>query len=297
MTNFYRPRVRRDPETLTDLVTVLGLANNAANVVMQLALPGVGHGVQESRVASGRAVDRPLKRARTTTAYLAVALYGNDRDKAELRATIARVHSHVHSTAASPVAYSGNSRPLQLWVAACLFRYYVDQYELLYGPLGEPALDRLTAAAAPLATGVNVPAEQWPQTWRAFEEYWCGALEQVAVAPEVRDYNENLANLRFLTGPWGPIGVALSSLLGPSFHFFTRATIHPEFRDAMGWDWTEDNQRRFDRLLKLIRILDRVYPGRALYYGHLMDLRIRRAFKRSPLGPLRLDGGRGTGAR
>ena len=51
----------------------VGLLAGAANVIMQLASPGVGYGVMESRVESGRIDRHPIKRARTTFTYLAVA--------------------------------------------------------------------------------------------------------------------------------------------------------------------------------------------------------------------------------
>lgn len=288
MINSYR---RRAPETLEDLVTLAGLSNNAANVVMQMAVPGVGHGVEESRVASGRLVDRPLKRARTTTQYLAVAIYGNKQDKDAYRKVIADAHSHVYSTEQSPVRYSGNARKLQLWVAACLFYYYVDQYEMLYGRLDERTLDTLTRSAECLATGVNLRAEDWPQTWAEFSAYWEKGLDEVAVAPEVRAYLDDLARLRFVREPWGPIGVVLSALLGRPFEFFTRGTVHPRFREAMGWTWTDTDQRVLDGLMRIVRIADGFYPANLLYLGHLMDLRARRLLGRNPLGPLRLDDG------
>lgn len=52
-----------------------------ANVIMQLSWPGVGYGVQESRVDSGNALKHPVKRARTTFTYLAVALLGTAEDQ------------------------------------------------------------------------------------------------------------------------------------------------------------------------------------------------------------------------
>ncbi|KXO98207.1 oxygenase MpaB family protein [Tsukamurella pseudospumae] len=291
MTKIYRMR-RRTPETLDDLVTLAGLSNNAANVVMQLAIPGVGHGVEESRVASGRVVDRPLKRARTTTQYLAVALYGSERDRSVYRRAIAEVHSHVYSTDDSPVRYSGNSRKLQLWVAACLFYYYVDQYELVHGPLDEPVLDRLTVEASVLATGVNVTAEEWPQTWVDFTAYWEKSLDDVEIAPEVRAYLDDLATLRFVREPWGPIGVALAALLGRPYNFFTRGTVHPRIREAMGWSWSDAEQRRLERLMRLVGVADRVFPGSLLYRAYLVDLRARVALGRNPLGTTRLDDAR-----
>ncbi len=42
----------------------------------------------------------------------------------------------VRSTTSSPVSYNAPFDPkLRLWVAACLYRYFVDQHEFLCGPL------------------------------------------------------------------------------------------------------------------------------------------------------------------
>ena len=45
----------------------------AANFTMQLAWPGVGYGVMNSRVHDGSAMKHPIKRSRTTFTYIAVA--------------------------------------------------------------------------------------------------------------------------------------------------------------------------------------------------------------------------------
>ena len=55
----------------------VGLLAGGANVVMQLSRPGVGYGVVESRVESGRIDRHPIKRARTTFTYLAVSVERN----------------------------------------------------------------------------------------------------------------------------------------------------------------------------------------------------------------------------
>lgn len=44
----------RTIRTVGDLVSPMGGSINAANVIMQLAVPGVGQGVIESAVHSGR---------------------------------------------------------------------------------------------------------------------------------------------------------------------------------------------------------------------------------------------------
>ncbi|AIH86864.1 hypothetical protein IU15_22140, partial [Mycobacterium tuberculosis] len=63
----------------------VALLAGPANVIMELAMPGVGYGVLESRVESGRLDRHPIKRARTTFTYVAVAVAGSDDQKAAFR--------------------------------------------------------------------------------------------------------------------------------------------------------------------------------------------------------------------
>ncbi|WP_158168385.1 oxygenase MpaB family protein [Mycolicibacterium smegmatis] len=279
---------RRTPEELADLLTVVGLTNQVANIIMQLALPGVGHGVNESRVVSGSPRSRPVKRARTTGQYLALAVMGSVDDRDAYRRELALVHAAVHSTPESPVRYSGNAQRLQKWVAACLFRYYLDQYTLLYGPLDTATLDRLTVAAAPLATGVNVRHSDWPQTWAQFTQYWEQQLDELSVAPEVREDLISLANLRFLEEAWGVPARIVTRPLGGLFSFGTRGSLPPRFRELMGWSWSGADQRRYELLLKALRVIDVVNPFalKCFYRAYLMDLRLRRRLNTVPDTPI-----------
>src|ERR1700724_197171 len=76
----------------------VALLAGPANVIMQLALPGVGYGVMESRVDSGRVDLHPIKRARTTFTYLAVATAGSDAQKEAFRRAVNSAHAQVYST-------------------------------------------------------------------------------------------------------------------------------------------------------------------------------------------------------
>ena len=89
-----------------------------ANVIMQLGRPAVGCAVMESRVESGRVDRHPIKRARTTFTYLAVANHGSPAQKAAFRHAVDRAHAQVYSTEDSPVKYNAFDPQLQLWVAA-----------------------------------------------------------------------------------------------------------------------------------------------------------------------------------
>ncbi|HVI18620.1 MAG TPA: oxygenase MpaB family protein, partial [Gaiellales bacterium] len=73
------------PTRVVDLLNPAAVLLPAANVIMQLASPGVGYGVLESPVDSGNVYKHPLKRARTTGTYLAAATMGTDADRALIR--------------------------------------------------------------------------------------------------------------------------------------------------------------------------------------------------------------------
>ena len=81
---------------------------------------------------------------------------GTDSDRALIRSEIDRVHAMVRSTAASPLFYNAFDPKLQLWVAACLYRYYVDMHEFRYGPLDDVAADAVYEDGKRLGTTLQV---------------------------------------------------------------------------------------------------------------------------------------------
>jgi uncharacterized protein (DUF2236 family) len=74
---------------LEESLSGIGLAAAGANVIMQVSMLPVGHGVASSRVDSGRVDEHPIKRARTTLAYLAVALLGTEDERSAIAAASA----------------------------------------------------------------------------------------------------------------------------------------------------------------------------------------------------------------
>src|ERR1700742_1068547 len=135
-------RQQRRTAQLDDTLMGMALLLGPANVIMQLAKPGVRYGVMESRVESGRIDLHPIKRARTTFTYLAVAMAGSDTQKAAFRRAVNRAHAQVYSTADSPVEYNAFDHDLQLWVAACLYKGGVDFYRTFVGEIDEGNAER-----------------------------------------------------------------------------------------------------------------------------------------------------------
>lgn len=261
----------RRPTRVVHLLNPAAVLLPAANVIMQLAVPAVGYGVVESPVDSGNVYRHPFKRARTTGTYLAAATLGTDDDRALIRSEVDRVHALVRSNASSPVSYNAFEPKLQLWVAACLYRYYVDMHESLYGPLDDEAADAIYLDARTLGTTLQVREAMWPADRAAFDEYWKRSLDQLQIDPPVREHLHGVAALAFLPAP-------LRLAAGPFNLFATTGFLPAEFREHMGLSWSATQQRRFDWLLRGLRVADRVIPRDLWILGYrlyLWDMRSR----------------------
>jgi uncharacterized protein (DUF2236 family) len=259
------------PTRVVDLLNPAAVLLPAANVIMQLAAPAVGYGVVESPVESGNVYRHPFKRARTTGTYLAAATLGSDDDRALIRAEVDRVHALVRSDPSSPVSYNAFDPKLQLWVAACLYRYYVDMHESLYGPLDDDAADAVYRDARKLGTTLQVRESMWPADRGAFDEFWKRSLDGLRIDPPVREHLHGVAEMAFLPAP-------LRFLAGPFNLFATTGFLPAEFRQHMGLSWTATQQRRFEWLLTGLRIADRLIPREVWILGYrlyLWDMRSR----------------------
>jgi uncharacterized protein (DUF2236 family) len=254
------------PTRVVDLLNPAAVLLPAANVIMQLASPGVGYGVLESPVDSGNVYKHPLKRARTTGTYLAAATMGTDADRALIRKEVDRVHAMVRSTESSPVSYNAFDPSLQLWVAACLYRYYVDQHEFLYGPLDDESADAVYQDAKRLGTTLQVRDDMWPPDRAAFDEFWKRSLDGLRIDPPVREHLHGVAAMAFLPAP-------LRLLAGPFNLFATAGFLPAEFRSQMRLSWTASQQRKFEWLLTALRLADRVIPREVWILGYELYLR------------------------
>lgn len=241
------------PATVADAIDFWSFAAGAANVVMQLALPPVGHGVAESTVSSGSLLQHPWKRARTTFSYLAVAILGTDDDKGAYRAAVDSAHRQVRSTPASPVKYNAFDRDLQMWVAACLFVGLEDTYQLLRGELGPEHAEEFYRSGFTLGTTLQVTEDQWPPTRAAFDDYWNTACARVAMDDTVRDYLTDLINLKMITPMLRPGHRML-------LKFLTAGFLAPVFRDALGVTWSPARQRLFEWLFLFVALVNRFLP-------------------------------------
>jgi len=251
-----RGRTRRAVR-LDDGLMGIALLLGPANVIMQLARPGVGYGVLKSRVESGRVDLHPIKRARTTFTYLAVAMAGSDAQKAAFRRAVNRAHAEVYSTADSPVEYNAFDPDLQLWVAACLYKGGVDFYRTFVGEMDKQDAERHYRDGMVLGTTLQVPAEMWPPDRAAFDRYWQQQLDKVHIDETVRDYLYPIAvgRVRAVALP-----ESLRRLPESLALLITTGFLPQRFRDEMRFSWDPDKQRRFDRLIAVLRTVNNLMP-------------------------------------
>ncbi|MDT5131220.1 MAG: hypothetical protein QOE41_531 [Mycobacterium sp.] len=250
-----RPR-RRPQAGLADGLLGIALLAGPANVIMQLARPAVGYGVAESRVESGRIDLHPIKRARTTFTYLAVATRGTDDQKEAFRAAVNRAHAQVYSTDESPVPYNAFDPDLQLWVGACLYKGAVDVYRLFVGEMDDQTAEQHYREGMALGTTLQVPPELWPPNREAFDEYWRASLDKTHIDDTVREFLYPIAAARLaLPLPrWTRTPIERIALL------ITTGFLPQRFRDVMRLPWDDRRQRDFDRLIAALRFVNQLAP-------------------------------------
>ncbi|MFF0542007.1 oxygenase MpaB family protein [Nocardia thailandica] len=258
-------RAGRRP-VLADALDFWQYAGAPANVAMQMAMPGVGRGVVESRVESGALMHHPYKRLRTTTTYLNVALQGSPEVKAAFREAVNGAHRQVRSAPGAAVKYNAFDRDLQRWVAACLYVGYEDSYQLINGRMTPGQLESFYASSATFGTTLQMTEDMWPRTRAEFETYWNETCLLLSVDEEVRAYIDDMVNLRM-------INPVLRGLFGGLLGFLTRGFLAPYFRDVMGIDWTPADQRRFEQLFAVVGVVNSLMPQRLRFAPNRAMLR------------------------
>ena len=246
------------PALFEDGIPGIALLAGPANVIMQLGRPGVGYGVMESRVESGRIDRHPIKRARTTFTYLAVATRGNPEQQKAYRKAVTQAHAQVTSTEDSPVKYNALDPELQLWVAACLYKGGVDVRRTFIGEMDDETADQHYRDSMALGTMLQMRPEMWPADRPAFDKYWEGQLENIHIDDTIREflYPIAVARLRGLALPFPLQNVNESVAL-----LITTGFLPQRFRDEMKLDWNSAKQREFDALMTAVRLGNNLAPS------------------------------------
>ena len=133
----------------------------------------------------------------------------------------------------------------------------VDVHRIFIGELNDQDAERHYREGMTLATTLQVPPTMWPADRAAFDRYWHESLAKVHIDDAVRDYLYPIAVSRIR-------GVRLPrrlQRLSESFALLITTGFLPQrFRDEMRLPWDALKQRRFDRLMAVLRTVNRILP-------------------------------------
>lgn len=242
------------------------LLGAGATVLLQLAEPGVGHGVADHSTT----LQRPLDRLRTTMTYVYAVTLGTEDEKKAIVRLVNKAHVPVRAE-----SYNAFDPELQLWVAATLYRNGLGMYERFFGKLSEADAERIYRQSAVYGTALQVKDGMWPATRAEFDTYWDEKIATLTVDDKVRAYTRGL-----LGGGNSPLPVRL---VMPLQRFVTIGLLPQRMRDEFALPWSPRDQRRFDRLMTTIAAVYGKVPRpvrqlSATYY--LRDMRRRFAAHR-----------------
>ena len=182
-----------------------------------------------------------------------------------------------YSTDESPVKYNAFDKDLQLWVAACLYKGGVDIQRMFVGEMDDETADRHYREGMSLGTTLQVPPEMWPADRAAFEQYWQESLDKVHIDDAVREYLYPIAVNR-ISGVRLPRRVVKAH---ESFNLLITTGFLPQrFRDEMRLPWDPQRQKRFDRIIAVLRTVNNLLPGPVRQFPfnvllHDLDWRIK----------------------
>jgi uncharacterized protein (DUF2236 family) len=234
------------------------LAGGAVAILLQVAEPGVGRGVDEH----SNFAYRPLDRLRTTMTYVYCMIYGTPQEKQTIIDMVHKAHSVVRGE-----GYSANDPELQLWVAATLYAAGTEIYEKFFGGFDEATSDEIYREYSVLASSLRVPPELWPVDRAAFWAYFDKKVDM----PEITPYAKHVCS-DLLFNKKTPLWIRANM---PAIRILTAEWLPPRMREEYG---LKRKPRRYKAMMALAKIVYPVLPLSIRSYPvkyYLKDMRKR----------------------
>ncbi|KAJ5087918.1 hypothetical protein N7456_011534 [Penicillium angulare] len=168
------------------------LATGAAAILLQVAMPGVGKGVDNHSSFAYR----PLHRLRTTLTFVYCMAFGTRAEKKAVITMVNRAHSEVKGP-----GYSADDPELQRWVAATLYASGVWMYEEVYGKMDPKKSDNIYQEFSVLAVSLRVPRDMWPKDRKAFWKYWDASVAKLEITPHAQNIANDLLHNKSMIFP------------------------------------------------------------------------------------------------
>lgn len=218
---------------------------------MQLAYQPVGVGV----TTHSKIHENPIGRLRNTFTYVSVALLGESEEKIAFRRLVNRAHAPVKSEDGAAIKYNAFDPELQLWVAACLVKSFMDSLSAFRKKPNRQDAQALYELLKPLGTTLQVREGMWPADIDAFDEYWNESLNRLNMLPSVRDELKLLVDLKI----FNPV---VSMLFGSFSRTITTGFLPPKIQAQMCLPWEKSDQRKFKLYILIIKNINKILPRR-----------------------------------
>ncbi|MEW2086164.1 oxygenase MpaB family protein [Streptomyces sp. NPDC005283] len=239
-----------------------------AALTLQVAHPAVGAGVDDHSVFR----TDPWGRGERSLHSLQLWVYGGEAAAEEGR-RLRELHKTIRGTDAHGRSYHALSPACYSWVHATGFPVYQHALRYLAPPLTEVQERQLYAEWLQVGRILGIHDRDMPQTIEEFWPYYRKVLaDEIEATVVVR---ELIATDRPVPPPdRGPLAVRLLlraawPLLLPPLarfrRFITIGLMPPDARQAIGLEWTDEQERRLRRVARFVRAVVPVLPERLRY--------------------------------
>src|SRR5207244_1222577 len=124
----------------------------------------------------------------------------------------------------------------------------------MHGPLDDETAEDFYQYCARLGTTLQMRQDMWPADRAAFEQYWNETIVAHHIDPTIRQYFNDLIDLKMLPLP-------IRVINAPVHRFFVTGLLPPHVRNEMKLTWSDAQERRLNRILRIIGAINRRLPG------------------------------------
>ncbi|MFD0141110.1 MULTISPECIES: oxygenase MpaB family protein [unclassified Streptomyces] len=247
---------------------IRGLLMLPAAFTLQVAHPAVGAGVDQYSVFR----TDPWGRGERSLRSLQLWVYGGEAAIEEGR-RVRRLHRTIQGTDTRGRPYHALTPATYAWVHATGFPVFHYGRSYLARPLTEAQERQLYAEWLQVGRILGIHDRDMPPTIEEFWPYYRAMLaEEVEATPVVR---ELVASDQEVPPPdRGPLPLrlllrALWPVIMPRYtrfrSFVTVGLMPPDAREALGLEWTDEQERRLRRFTRVVRAVVPVLPERLRY--------------------------------
>lgn len=266
-----------DSVTWRHFAATPGIFLAGTGLLLQVAHPVVGAGVLEHSDFR----HHPWKRAWNTHVSTLRFVYGMGRGAHAEGNRLLELHKQIKGVDEHGRRYHALNPQAYAWVHLTLAKFMVDTAATFGTPMTQDELSRMWTEFRAIGRALGIRDQHLPATWRAAEELFD---ETVRTTLEANQSTTDV--LQALTTPTkpsrflpDPLWRLVSTPAGKLVRLTTVGTLPPLLRERMGLAWTERDQRRLDRLARLVGGLHRRLP-QPLRYAPIAYVIMRRERRR-----------------